>query len=53
MKPGDIKSNTYIDFNKGNDKKYTKLKLVIMKKCRNIKRFSQKITLQIDLRKFL
>ena len=53
MKPGDIKSNTYIDFNEGNDKEYTKLKLVIMKKCRNIKRFSQKITLQIDLRKFL
>ena len=53
MKPGDIKSNTYIDFKKGNNKEYTKLKLVIMKKCQNIKRFSQKITLQIDLKEFL
>ena len=53
MKPGDIKSNTYIDFNKGNNKEYTKLKLVIMKKCRNIKRFLQKVTLQIYLKKSL
>ena len=28
MKPGDIKSNTYIDFNKRNNKEYTKLRLV-------------------------
>ena len=53
MKPVDVKSSTYIDFDKNMIKKVLNLKLVIMLKYQNIKIFLQKAMFQIDLKKFL
>ena len=52
-KPFDVKSSTYIDFNKENDKEDPKFKLVIMLEYQNIKNFLQKVAFQIGLKKFL
>ena len=53
MKPVDVKSGIYINFNKENDKKILNLKLVIMPDYQNIKIFLQKSMFQIVLKKFL
>ena len=53
MKPVDVESSTYIDFDKNMIKKVLNLKLVIMLKYQNIKIFLQKAMFQIDLKKFL
>ena len=53
MKPIDVKSNTYSDFSKEINNEDTNLKLVILLEYQNIKRFLQKLTLQIGLKKFL
>ena len=51
MKPVDVKSNTYIDSSIEINKK--DLKLVILLEYQNIQIFLQKITDQINLKKFL
>ena len=53
MKSVDVKSSTYIEFNKVNNKKVLNLKLVIMLEYHNIKIFLQKFRLQIDQKKIL
>ena len=54
MKPIDVKSNIYIDFNAENNVlKVLNLKLVIMQKYQNMKTLFQKFTLQIGLKKIL
>ena len=55
MKLADGKSkNTYIDPNTEIDDQHLKFKIgVVMLKYKNIKMFLQKVTLQIDLKKFL
>ena len=54
MKPIDVKSNTYIDFNAENNVlKVLNLELVIMQKYQNMKTLFQKFTLQISLKKIL
>ena len=53
MKPVDINSNTYIDFGVKIMIKILNLKLVTIPDYQNIKTFLQKVTLQIDLKKFL
>ena len=51
MKPGDVKSNVYINFNKEiNDKDP---KLTIFLEYQNIKRFVEKFTSQIGVKKIL
>ena len=52
MKPADVKSSIYIDFNKENNKKVPLFKLIIMLEYQNIKIFMKKVTLQIDLKKY-
>ena len=51
MKPVNVKSNRYIDFNKENNEEDPKL--VIIYKYQNTKTFLQKVTLQIALKKVL
>ena len=53
MKSVDVKSSTYIEFNKVSNKKVLNLKLVIMLEYHNIKIFLQKFRLQIDQKKIL
>ena len=55
MKLADGKSkNTYIDPNTEINDQHLKFKIgVVMLKYKNIKMFLQKVTLQIDLKKFL
>ena len=53
MKPVDVKSSTYIDFDQEKIRKFRNLKLVIMLKYQNIKTFLQKVTFQIGLKRFL
>ena len=53
MKPVDVKSRMYIDFNKKTIKKVLNSKLIIMLEYQNIKIFLQKGMFQIDLKKFL
>ena len=53
MKPVDVKSNTYTDFNKENNKKDIKFKFRIMLEYQNIKVFLQNVTFQIVLKKCL
>ena len=53
MKPIDVKPNTYIDSSEDINDKTRNLKLVILLEYQNIKTFSQKVTLQIVLKKFL
>ena len=52
-KPVDVKSNTYIDSSKEIIDKNPKFILVILLEYQNVKIFLQKVTLQIDLKKFL
>ena len=52
MKPFDVKSNTYIDFDKENSKDNPKFDIVDHMRISNIKIFLQKIALQIGLKKF-
>ena len=42
MKPADVKSSIYIDFNKENNKKVPLFKLIIMLEYQNIKIFMKK-----------
>ena len=54
IKPGDVKSSTYIDFGIGNNEKYPKFEVgqhVRISKCKNI--FARVYTLQIGLKRFL
>ena len=53
VKPVYVKSNTYIDSNKGINNKYPKLKLVILLEYQNMKIFLQRLTCQIGFKKFL
>ena len=54
MKPIDVNSNTYIDFNAENNvSKILNLELMIMQKYQNMKTLFQKFTLQIGLNKIL
>ena len=48
MKPLDVKSCTYTDFSKENDKEGLKFEL-----CDHVKIFLQKLMFQIGLKKFL
>ena len=52
MKLADVKSSTYIDFNKENIKEDLNLKLLIMSEYKNIEIFLHKVTLQIGLKNF-
>ena len=52
-KPIDVKSNTYISFNKKMIVKIVNLKLMIFLEYQNMKTFLQNITLQIGLKKFV
>ena len=49
MKPIDVKSKLYINYNKGNN--YKNAKLVIMWEYQNKKSFFQKVTFQIGPKK--
>ena len=51
MKPVNVKSNRYIDFNEENNEEDPKL--VIIYEYQNTKTFLQKVTLQIALKKVL
>ena len=55
MKLLDVKSNSYINFNKENNKEYPKFLVgdQVIISNQNIKTFLQKVTLQIDIKKFL
>ena len=53
MKPVDVKSSTYIDFNKGNNEEDPKFEVENHLKYQNTKAFLQKVTLEIGLNKFL
>ena len=53
VKPVYVKSSTCIDSSKKLIMKIVNLKLVILLEYHNIKTFLQKVTLQIDLKKFL
>ena len=53
MKPADVKSNTYIDFNKGNDKEGPKFKVGDHVRTSKYKTFLQKGMFQIGLKNFL
>ena len=52
MKPADVKSSTYIDFDVESKDKDPNLKSVIELEYQNLKTFLQKATLKIDLEKF-
>ena len=49
MKPVDVKSSTYIEFDKKNNKEIPNIK----SKYRNIKSFLKKVRFQIRVKKFL
>ena len=51
MKPVDVKSSSYFDFNQKSNEKDRKL--VILLEDQNIKTFLQNVTLLIPLKKFL
>ena len=53
MKPIDIKSSTYIDFNKKNNKDDPKFEVGDHVRISKYKIFLQIVTFQIDLKKFL
>ena len=53
MKPVDIKSSTYIYFNKKDNEKYPKFKIDDIVKRSKYKHFCKKVILQIFLNKFL
>ena len=53
MKPIDIKSSTYIDFNKKNNKDDPKFEVDDHVRISKYKIFLQIVTFQIDLKKFL
>ena len=53
MKPVDVNSSTYTDFNKENNKEDPKFEVVDRVRISNTKIFLQKVTLEIVLRKFL
>ena len=53
MKPFDVKSSTYIDFVKKNNKEDPKFKVNEFKKYQNIETFLQNVTFQIGLKKIL
>ena len=53
MKSFDVKSSTYIDFVKKNNKEDPKYKVNEFKKYQNIETFLQNVTFQIGLKKFL
>ena len=53
MKPIEVKSSTYINFKKENNKQDPILKLVIMLEYQNIKIFLLKVTFQTGRKKFL
>ena len=53
MKPADVKSNKYVESGALKIIEIPDLKLVILLEYQNIKIFFQKVTLQIDLKKFL
>ena len=53
MKPADVRSSIYIDFNKKVIRKILNLKLVIKEEYQNIKTFFQKVTLPQVLKNFL
>ena len=53
MKPFDVKSSTYIDFVKKNNKEDPKFKVNEFKKYQNTETFLQNVTFQIGLKKIL
>ena len=53
MKSFDVKSSTYIDFVKKNNKEDPKFKVNEFKKYQNIETFLQNVTFQIGLKKIL
>ena len=53
IKPVDLKSSIYIDFNEENNKRISKFKLVLMLEYGNMKIFLQKALFQIGLKMFL
>ena len=53
MKPFDVKSSTYIDFVKKNNKEDPKFKVNEFKKYQNIETFLENVTFQIGLKKIL
>ena len=53
MKPIDVTSDSYAEYNKNSNKKDPKLKLVILLEFQRIKIFMLKDTLQIGQKKFL
>ena len=53
MKPADVESNKYVESGALKIIEIPDLKLVILLEYQNIKIFFQKVTLQIDLKKFL
>ena len=53
MKPVDVKSNSYAEYNENSNEKILNLKLVIMLEYQNTKTFLQKVILQIGLKMFL
>ena len=52
MKAVDVKSSTYIDFDKENNKENSKFEVGDHVRNQNIETFFQKATLQIGLKKF-
>ena len=53
MEPFDVKSSTYIDFVKKNNKEDPKFKVNEFKKYQNIETFLENVTFQIGLKKIL
>ena len=53
MKPFDVKSGNYIEYNVNSNEKDLNLKLLIMLEYQNTKIILLKDILQIDLKKFL
>ena len=53
MKPADVNSSTYIDFNKENEKEDPRFKVGDHKRMSKLKTFLQKITFQTGVKKFL
>ena len=53
IKPIDVNSGTYIDFNKENNKEDPKFAVAYHVRESKYKNISQKVTLQTDLKKFL
>ena len=53
MKPVDVKSNSYAEYNENSKEKIRNLRLVIMLEYQNTKTFLQQVILQIRLKMFL